>query len=144
MFNHSSYYTAPDAPVIQALGTGGNQNGVNIGAGCNNLYVDFSKPVALMSLRALPPFGYSGLMSWTPNWRNEFANMDVWLQAAWADSKTKSFKLTTATHVTLPSHLPPNELPRYKTVYQPDTTSTTGSGPVTNGAYFPFTRYKTN
>ena len=69
--------------------------------------------------------------------------MDVWLQGAWADSTTKRFKLTAASNITFPNSLPPDSLPRYKTVYQPNTTSTTGFGPLTNGVYFPYTHYKT-
>ena len=130
--------------MIQALGTGGSQTGVNIGAGCNNLYVDLNKPVAFVTLKALPPYGYSGLMGYAPTWQNSFASMDVWLQGAWADTKTKEFKLTSATNITFPSSLPPDELPRYKTLYQRDTTTSTGFGPFTSGVYFPFTRYKTN
>ncbi len=141
VFNHYSYYTAPEAPVIQALGTGGHPNGVNIGAGCNSLYVDFNKPVVLLSFKTLPPYGYSGLMGWALPWRKEFASLDLWLQGAWTDSQSKRFMLTAATNITLPSTLPPEELPRYKTVYQRDTTSTTGFGPVQSGVYFPFTRY---
>ena len=143
MFSHYSYYTAPDAPVIQALGTGGIPNGVNIGAGCNSLYVDFTKPVVLMSFKTLALYGYSGIMGYAPKWRNEFASMDLWLQAGWTDTNTKNFMLTSATNVTLPSSQPPAELPRYKTVYQRDITSTTGFGPLQSGVYFPFTRYKT-
>jgi len=144
VFSHYSYYTAPDAPVIQALGTAGSQTGVNIGAGCNNLYVDLSKPVAFVALKALAPYGYSGLMGYAPKWQKSFASMDVWLQGAWADTTTKEFKLTSATNITFPSSQPPNELPRYKTLYQRDTTTSTGFGPFTSGVYFPYTRYKTN
>lgn len=141
-FNHYSYYTAPEAPVVQALGTGGMPNGVNIGAGCNNLYVDLNKPLVLMGFQTLPPYGYSGIMGWALDWRKEFAGLDLWLQAAWTDSKSKAFKLTAATNVTLPNRTPPDELPRYKTLYQRDNTQTTGFGPYTSGIYFPYTRYK--
>jgi hypothetical protein len=145
VFQHYSYYTAPDAPVVQAVNLGGGiPNGVNIGAGCNNLYVDFSKPVVLMTFKTIAPYGYSGIMGWAVNWRNEFASLDLWLQAAWLDSNTKRFKLTSATNVTLPNRLPPDALPRYKTMYQRDTVSSTGFGPYTSGTYFPYTRYKTN
>jgi len=140
--NHYSYYTAPDAPVLQALGTAGNPNGVNIGAECNSLYVDFSKPVVLMTFKTLAPYGYSGLMGWAIPWNQAFAGLDLWLQAAWSDSTTKRFKLTAATDITLPNSLPPDELPRYKTLYQRDTVTTTGFGPYTSGIYFPHTRYK--
>ena len=144
VFQHYSYYTAPDAPVIQAVSAGGVPNGVNIGAGCNSLYVNFNQPHFLMSFKTIAPYGYSGVMGYQPKWRNEFASLDLWLQAGWNDSNTKEFKLTAATNVTLPSGLPPDQLPRYKTVYQRDTTSTTGFGPLQSGVYFPYTRYKTN
>jgi hypothetical protein len=142
VFQHYSYYTAPDAPVIQALGTGGIPNGVHIGARCNNLYVDINKPTIFMAFKTIAPYGYSGVMGYSPLWRNEFSSLDLWLQAAWTDSSTKEFKLTSATNVTLPSGLPPDQLPRYKTVYQRDSVSTTGFGPLQSGVYFPYTRYK--
>lgn len=141
--SHYSYYTAPGAPVIHALGTGGSTTGVNVGAGCNPLYVDFSKPVALRSFYTLAPDGYSGLANIVTDWQKDFADMNLWLQSAWSDSSSKTFKLTSATRVTLPPGLP-GETPRYKTVYQPDITATTstGFGPFRSGSVFPFTRYK--
>ncbi len=144
LFNRYSYYTAPDATVVQALGIGGLPNGVNVGAGCNSLYVDFNRPVVLTTLKTLAPYGYSGLVGSSVDWQNELASLDLWVQAAWLDSNTKRFMLTSATKVTLPSAPPPDALPRYKTVYQRDSVSTTGSGPYTDGHYFPYTRYKTN
>ena len=134
VLQHYSYYTAPDAPVVHALGIGG---------GCNSLYIDFNKPVVLMTFKALPTTGYSGVMGWAVDWRNEFGGLDMWVQAAWNDSRTKQFKLASATNLTLPNRLPPDALPRYKTLYQRDAVSTTGFGPYTSGVYFPYTQYKT-
>ncbi len=145
---HYSYYTAPNAPVIHALGLGGSKTGVNLGANCNPLYVDLSKLTILMTFKTLPtvnnrPIGNSGTMGWLVPWAKGLANLDLWIQAAWLDSKTKAFSLTSATHVTLPNGLPPSKLPAYKSLYRYDTTSTTGFGPYTSGYNFPYTRYKT-
>ncbi len=77
---------------------------------------------------------------WTLNWQSELASLGVWLQAAWLDSKTKAFKLSAASHVTLPRGLPPSELPRFWSIYQPGTTGSTGAGPYRG--LFPYARYK--
>jgi len=48
---HFSNWTAPGgAPVVHAVGLGGT-TGIEVGARCNPLYVDFNKPVALVSRR---------------------------------------------------------------------------------------------
>jgi len=142
--DHYSYLTAPDgAPVVHALGLGGS-NGTNIGARCNPLYVDFSKPVTLVPLQTINNYGYSGQMGWAIPWDNGFANQDVYIQAAWADSRTKAFSLTSAVKVTLPDGLPPSILPRYKTAYSGDPDGSFSlTTPLTSGYYFPFTQYKT-
>ena len=141
-FFHYSYYTAPDAPVVHALGPGGNRTGAHIGARCNPLYLDLNKPVILLAFMTSLQ-GESGLMGWAVPWNERLASRSLWLQAAWLDSQTKAFSLTTAVRHTLPDGLPPAELPRYSTLYWHDTTSTTGSGPIrSNGFYFPYTQYR--
>jgi hypothetical protein len=50
LLQHFSYYTAPGLPVVHAIGSAGNTTGVNISARCNKLYVDLSKPAALVHL----------------------------------------------------------------------------------------------
>lgn len=97
-------------------------------------------PVALMTLNALAPEAYSGLMSLMANWQEEFAGMGLWLQGAWSDSSTNNLMLTAATRVTVPSRLP-GEIPRFKTLYQRDTSTPTGFGPFTSGSLFPYTHY---
>ena len=142
VFAHYSYYTAPNAPVVQALGFGGNRNGVNIGANCNPLYVDFAKPAVLMTFQTLPPYGYSGIMGWTVPWQASLASKDIWLQAAWLDTNSKKLSLTSATLVTFPSRLPPDKLPDIKGVYQyRDSTSATGVGPYKTGIVNPHRQY---
>ena len=142
---HYSYYTAPaGAPVIHAMGLGGSTNGVSIGARCNPLFVDFSKPVVLVHLKTLGIYGYSGLMGWTVPWNQAFASRDIHVQAAWVDSKTKAFSLTTAVKLTLPDSLPWPFLARYKTAYSVDPDGTLArSIPYTSSYYFPYTQYKT-
>ena len=142
VFSHYSYFTAPQAPVIQALGFGGSSKGVHVGANCNLLYVDTSKPMVLMTFKTLPPYGYSGQMGWAIPWNSSLANTELWLQSGWADSKTNVFSLTAAAQVTMPNGLPPASLPRYKTLYNWSQAATTGFGPYTSGYYFPFCRYK--
>ncbi|MHC4078740.1 MAG: hypothetical protein ACYST0_09930, partial [Planctomycetota bacterium] len=142
---HYSYYTAPDdAPVVHAVGMGGSTGGVDVGARCNRLYVDFNKPAALVHLTTINNYGYSGQMGWAVPWDNVFNNMQLYIQAGWADSRTKAFSLTGAVRLTLPNGLPPATLPRYKTIYNSDPDSTQSLvRPVTSGFYFPYTEYKT-
>ena len=142
-FVHYSYATAPAAPVIHALGAAGSKTGVLIGARCNRLYVDFNKPVFLLAFMTSSR-GDSGKMGWVAPWNEKLASRSIWLQAAWLESKTKAFSLTTPAHVWLPDALPPREPPRHKTLYWHDTTSPTGNGPIaSNGFFFPYTAYWT-
>ena len=143
--NHYSYYTAPDgAPVVHALGLGGSTSGVNVGARCNPLFVDFTKPTVLVNLKTINNYGYSGLMGWAIPWDNAFNNQELYIQAGWTDSKSKAFSLTAAVKLTLPNGLPPAILPRYKTTYSSDPNSSLSQNiPYTSGYYFPYTQYKT-
>ena len=145
VFQHYSYYTAPKATVIHALGLAGTTAGVNVGAKCNKLYVDLSKPNILMPFRTLNnTSGQSGTMGWLLPWNSAFANATVYMQGAWSDSQSKQLALTQAIQVTLPNGVPAAELPEFTSVYRYDTTSTTGFGPYrANSSYFPYTRYKT-
>ena len=144
-FYHYSYYTAPHAPVIHALGLGGHANGINIGAGCNKLYVDFSKPVVMIPFTTIKgsTSSASGTMGYLMPWNNALARKELWLQGAWADSQTGQLSLTEASHVTLPDGLPPAELPRRKAMYAYPSTAATGYTPTTSGYAQPFVQYKT-
>ena len=88
--------------------------------------------------------GYSGNMGYLIPWGKALANLDLWIQAAWQDSKSRALSLSQARHLTLPDGLPPAELPRYKTVYDYSSpTKATGFGPYMSGYNFPYTQYKT-
>ena len=138
-----SYFTAPNATVIHALGLGANKNGVAVGARCNKLYVDLAKPTILMTARASGVFGLSGLRSWAFPWKKEFAGQELYTQGAWADSKTGAFSLTDGTHLTVPNSLPSTTPQRYKTHYNHDLNSTQSLFiPITSGFYFPYTQYQ--
>jgi len=140
---HDSYFTAPNAPVVHALGLGGSHIGVDLGARCYLLYVDFSKPVVLVPLNTSSD-GYSGLMGWVVPWDDEFRKQQIYIQAAWADSKTRAFSLSAAMRVTLPDGLPLALAPRVKTAYtaDPDAGYATDIPGISNYA-FPFTEYRT-
>jgi len=142
--NHYSYYTAPNSPVVQAIGVGGSSNGVNVGARCNRLYVDLNKPTVLLNMTATGSTGYSGLVTWSMPWQPAFNNLKIYIQSAWADSKTRALSLSTAVLLTLPNGAPPTFLPRYKSMFSADPNSANASvEPATTGYYFPYTLYRT-
>jgi len=144
LVNHYSYYTAPNQPVLQAIGVGGSSNGVAIGARCNPLYVDLGKPAALLNMMATGNNGYSGLVTWSMPWQQGFNSVRIYIQSAWADSKTRALSLSTAVRLTLPDGAPPTFLPRYKSLFSADPDSAKASvSPATTGYYFPYTLYRT-
>ena len=103
-FNGWSRYTAPNAPVIGAITTGGNHNGVNVGARCYNLHLDLNKLVTYVTGTASALTGTSGnLLPTQPiPYKGRFAGVPLYLQVAWADSMTKEMSLSTASWITLP------------------------------------------
>ncbi len=104
--------------------------------------MDLSKPALLMTFQALGPLGYSGQMGWEVPWQSALAGRHTWLQAAWLDSRSKVLSLTSATHITLPTHLPAGKVLETKIVYWPgDLTSPSGFGPVEGSSIDPITRY---
>ena len=146
LFTISSFYTAPnDAPLIWALGIAGSTTGINIGARCHKLYVDFSKPVVLIPLRTLKnsTTAYSGSLSLLVPFSPLLGGLKVGVQGAWSDSKTKAFSLTAAQHVTLPASLPPETGPLRKASFGYSVTATLANfSPSTFYLYSPFCRYK--
>ena len=141
-FYLQSVYTAPSQPVIQAIGLGGT-TGVDIGAKCNRLYVDFNRPVLLLVATAYGRGGNGRSGPWRVPWHKAFEGVNLFIQAAWTDSKSKQLSLTQALRLRLPWGLPPAEEPRFKTVYNrdPDSSSTRFGIANSVGNYFPFTRY---
>ncbi len=101
-----SYYTAPGKPVFQAVGLGaGNTAGLDIGARCNRLYLDATKPFLLLSKTAQNTAqAYSGPTEIITPWENRFAGIALHVQAAWADSRSGLFSLTRARSFVLPGY----------------------------------------
>ena len=114
-FKHQSILTAPNSTVIHAIGFGLNSQGLDIGARCNKLFIDFSKPVFLQTMKT-DSFGITPFQQILTPWRSEFANLELTLQGGWADSKRGEFSLTSAVHVTLPEGI---EKSRFKVQYAP-------------------------
>ena len=106
----SSLRTAKNGNVIHALGVAGNLLGVNVGAKCNFLFIDTTKPFFTF-LRKADGTGNIGFASNTMKstllgpvaFKPAFAGVRVWHQAAYADSLTGQFALTTARLADIPN-----------------------------------------
>ena len=140
-FGHYSFWTAPGALVIHALGLAGSTKGVDIGAGCNRLYVDIGQPTVYVPLQTGTSAGLCKMKYVVP-FIQPFSGVDIYVQAAWADSRTNAFKLTSAVRTALPIGLPPDRL-TYKSLYQNGATKMTGIGPYSDGYVFPYTLWRT-
>jgi len=136
IYNYS-YYTAPGANVAAAFSPFPLPNGVNIGAICNQLYFDASKPFHVIFRPAANTTSASTSSHATTNllfpWNNIYANVPIIMQSAWDDSSTKYFSLTAARSFTIPSYPPMTQPIDMKYVYQVSTSSTL-SGPYTAGS----------
>jgi hypothetical protein len=97
-------YTATKSPVLYAVGLAGNAQGLDLGAGCNLLHVDFTSPTVLFYLPA--PNNKTAYASLTRRARRQSWMKEVWVQAAWADSQSQGLKLTHAVQATLGSIKP--------------------------------------
>ena len=139
LFHMATYYTAPEAPVLFAVGLGGHETGMEIGAMCHRLHVDLSKPAVLFHRM---PIGVSTGAYWRVGWRNEFASQRVYTQAAWQESGTQRLALTHSVKVTLPDHMPQGPQP-FRVAMAPASTATEATwAPVASGVAFPYTRYE--
>ena len=106
----SSLLTAKSGNVIHAMGVAGTLTGVNIGAKCNLLFIDTTKPW-IPILRTADSSGHIGFASNTVRstllgpapFNSAFAGFRAWHQAAYADSKTGAFTLTTARFADIPN-----------------------------------------
>ena len=139
-FRHLSMWTAPRALVVHAIGLDGNRTGVDVGARCQRLYVDFSKPVVLLNMWT----GAGGeiVRYWSVPWQPVLADLALYVQAAWVDSRNGAFSLTGASKVTLPSRLPSRVPPRFRSIYRPhNLAATIGLGPWLDNRLFPITQY---
>jgi len=139
-FSMYSRYTAPNGRIITAIAFGGVPAGLNIGARCNMLYANLNLPwlaLGRMANNSGSSTTYtSPLVAWTAGMRN----LQIWVQTAWADSKTNVFSLTRAMRVVMPADKPRPR--RLVVLYHYDRNRTTGSGPyLNNHPWAPITRY---
>lgn len=140
-FSMYSYYHAPNARYITAIGFAGIPNGINIGAQCNLLYINLNFPWIALG-RTATAAGHSPTPHFTAvvPWQQGMRNVPIWVQTVWADSVTNAFSLSTAMHVVMPADKPKPR--RIASLYHYVPTNTTGSGPyLNNDAWTPITRY---
>jgi hypothetical protein len=128
-------YTAPNAPVFHAFGIRGMTAGVNIGAGCNLLYLDFTLPVVVYATvaGALPNAETPQNTLIAPRTAANLA-FEVWAQGAWANSNTGAFSLTRATKAVAPNLGMTDVPPRKRMVYVYNNV-TQASGSMTRETY---------
>ncbi len=123
---------APSQPVALALGFAANTAGVNVGARCNLLYVDLTK--GWLSLFGQANASGSWKQQYLVNSSNALTGIKLYLQAAWADSKTRAFSLSQARMTETPRTLPPVNTPKRKCYINYIPNSTTGF--VANTFYY--------
>ena len=134
---HETTFTAPNAPVLQALGLAGKPAGVSIGARCNKLFINLGQLWFPISGTA-DPNGQSGRSEYAAAWVPGFANLQLWTQGVWIDSKTGALSLTRARQVTVPGGKPPSVAPRKKVVFHYLTNLGLGIGPEARHDHNPF------
>ncbi len=109
-----SLYTAPNAPVIHAIGVAGSVTGYNVLADCNRLHVELSKPWTPYYLTTTVKRGVAlspstqVLVPWSPS----LASMEIWGQSAWTNSVTGNFSLSQAGRMIVPARQPIPTLPK--------------------------------
>lgn len=91
-----AYYTAPNTPLLLALGLAGVPQGGDVGVGCNRFYPDLLTPLAILVLPA-PSSKYVSSAKITAPRQTSWK--DFWMQAIWFDSKDSSLKLSNAMRV---------------------------------------------
>ncbi len=132
-FSLASQWTAPNKPVIKAVGLIGSLKGTDIGA-CNNIYTN---PIFFDFKTALPGFGFSFTFFPAITWQTSFSGITLWSQAAWLDSSTKAFRLTRASRGRIPVQPAPST--KLRAVERPQLIST---GNVQNNhIYIPLVFY---
>jgi hypothetical protein len=141
-----SVNVAPNAWVINAIGVAGNVKGVDVGALCNRLHLDLSKPYVPLFLKTTQKRG----VGISPNiwgrvkWQNAFGGLEIWGQAAWSDSKTGGFSLSQAGRLILPARKPGTPLPRRMAALSVSANAGTADvKPTTVGKMIPVIFYRT-
>lgn len=139
-FEVYSYYTAPNARVITAIGFSGNRAGTDIAAHCNLLYLNPQAPWFFVARDTVDSLGFSGVYDVVAPWSPKMANMHIWVQSAWDDSKLNLFSLTKAMTVETPPEIPTPRRMVCTYSYLPG--ADTGSNPeVGSVSLNPITRY---
>jgi len=139
-FEMYSYYTAPNANIISAIGFSGNRTGVDLSARCNLLYVNLETLWFAVARTTTGSLGFSGTYDIVEPWAPRMANMQIWVQTAWDDSKINAFSLTQAMTVEMPSEMPTPR--RMVCTYSYLPAADTGFNPEIGSAYLnPITRY---
>jgi hypothetical protein len=92
--NVLTQYTSKSSPVLHLIGVQGNAKGLNIGAGCNYLYMDVTVPMAIL-VQPAPNNGF-GLATTSLKTPKQSWMKEIWVQGAWIESKSKKLMLTKA------------------------------------------------
>lgn len=124
-----SYYTAPDKPVVHALGLGsGNAAGFDMGARCQRLHLDATKPFVLTTHKTdTSGSGYSGVTEIIIPWLNTWQGLTFHVQGAWADSSSGLFSLTRARSFVVPAY--PTATLKKRMLFHYNLEVSTGIGP---------------
>ena len=135
--------TALSAPVIHGVGLALHRPGVDLGAKCNKLHIDFRQPWMAEFRTAGARFGGTPWTRRTVNWTSSLSHFTFYVQGAWTDSVTKQLALTNAVVITLPIAPPPASLPRQKALYSRFADlSVAEAGPFAS-SYHPYVRFVT-
>jgi len=135
--------TALNAPVIHAVGLAGGLPGINLGAKCNNLHVDLTRPWVAAAHTAGPRFAGTPVTRHTVKWTNSLSHLKLYIQGAWTDSQSSAFALTQAMEMILPGAPPPAQLPRQKTLYARFANATNAEGAPFYSGHNPYVLFAT-
>lgn len=124
-----SRYTAPNSTVIHGVGLAALNNGIGvpIGFGCNNLILDTSAFIQLLQTTGGLPRAESTRVTASAPRTPVTLGVDVWMQGVWADSKTGTASLTTASRARAPNLGMTETLPKKAMIWSASTTALTGS-----------------
>jgi hypothetical protein len=141
-----SLYTAPNAPVIHAIGVAGNSTGISVPADCNKLYVDLRQPWSAYFLKTTVKRGVAISPSTivTMHWIPSLSGLEFWGQSAWTNSKTGNFALSQAGRLIVPARQPIMTLPNRLSTLAVSTTATVADiAPTTMFQILPAIFYRT-
>lgn len=132
--------TAPGKNVIHAVGLAGIPNGIAVGARCQKLHLDTSKPFIATATVTDARRGWGQSGPWTAGFTPALGQVELWGQGAWNDSVTGAFSLTRAVRMLMPMHMPvpQNRLATFATGWSAKTGNFV---PSRNADYLPVARY---